>query len=425
MKEIADEPSGTRRIRRKAVRDVSELWPQGVMPYELHPDLPLSMKTTVMAAMKHWEDNTCIEFREYSPEVAEELGHHDRVLFRKGDGCTSNIGRNGDGVQETSIGTNCNILGSVAHEIGHSLGYYHEQSRPDRDEHVTINFANVAPSMKANFLKYGYDHVRTDEPYDVGSIMHYGPTFLSRDGQSETISPKQRALTGFMGQRKALSFLDIKTANELYQCNAHCSVKPICLNAGFVNERCRCSCPFGVSGKLCETVASSSTGCGGVLKESSGIFRTRNYPRDYGDRVVCNWLIEGPKNSNITLEFDHFETEADNYAPCGYDWLEIRNKGPEVPGLKFCGTGPEGPLHFTTNLLFLQFRSDEFYNEFSGFQARYKIESPPDYIWADFSDWSPCSARCGGGSQIRKRDCLKGHCEGMKFEFRRCNIQPC
>ena len=65
--------------------------------------------------------------------------------------------------------------GTVAHEIGHALGWHHEQSRPDRDDYVTINFDNVASGRNFNFYKYVTSSIAThDVPYDAGSIMHYG-----------------------------------------------------------------------------------------------------------------------------------------------------------------------------------------------------------------------------------------------------------
>lgn len=42
--------------------------------------------------------------------------------------------------------------------------------------------------------------------------------FMSRDGQSKTIVPRVKNLLNTMGQRDSLSFLDVKTANDLYKC---------------------------------------------------------------------------------------------------------------------------------------------------------------------------------------------------------------
>ncbi len=66
-------------------------------------------------------------------------------------------------------------VGSMAHEMGHVIGFWHEQARPDRDEYVYIDFNNVKPGFEQAFKKYDWDQVLTHAiPYDVGSIMHYG-----------------------------------------------------------------------------------------------------------------------------------------------------------------------------------------------------------------------------------------------------------
>ena len=61
------------------------------------------------------------------------------------------------------------------HELMHAAGFWHEQSRADRDEHISINWNNIQSGMEFNFLKYDLnkiDHLGAE--YDTCSIMHYG-----------------------------------------------------------------------------------------------------------------------------------------------------------------------------------------------------------------------------------------------------------
>ena len=62
------------------------------------------------------------------------------------------------------------------HELGHVVGYWHEQSRPDRDKYVDIIVENINKAYYAyNFEKYGHDEIDSlGVPYDYDSIMHYG-----------------------------------------------------------------------------------------------------------------------------------------------------------------------------------------------------------------------------------------------------------
>jgi hypothetical protein len=65
-----------------------------------------------------------------------------------------------------------------------------------------------------------------------------------------------------MGQRDALSFLDIELANAAYKCSAKCPQKKVCQNGGFMNHRCECFCPQYLSGPYCENLETNlPSGC--------------------------------------------------------------------------------------------------------------------------------------------------------------------
>lgn len=115
------------------------------------------------------------------------------------------MGRRGGGPQAISIGKNCDKFGIVAHELGHVIGFWHEHTRPDRDQHVSIVRDNiqqgaasgcaeatpagarvcdqvcVGAGQEYNFLKMEPDEVDSlGEVYDFGSIMHYARNTFSR-----------------------------------------------------------------------------------------------------------------------------------------------------------------------------------------------------------------------------------------------------
>ena len=86
-------------------------------------------------------------------------------------------------------GYGCVSIGTVVHEMLHAAGFWHEQSRPDRDQHVSVLWENISPGREDNFARYSRAEVSTlSLPYDTQSVMHYSATAFSRNGQY-TITP--------------------------------------------------------------------------------------------------------------------------------------------------------------------------------------------------------------------------------------------
>ena len=50
----------------------------------------------------------------------------------------------------------------MIHEMMHALGAYHEQSRADRDDYITINIENVYDGAVDNYKKKSVDEQQVE-----------------------------------------------------------------------------------------------------------------------------------------------------------------------------------------------------------------------------------------------------------------------
>jgi len=68
--------------------------------------------------------------------------------------CFSYLGKVQLNGQDLSIGSNCDYIYIVEHEFLHALGFYHEQSRSDRDDYVTIVKENIQEGLLKTLIKH-------------------------------------------------------------------------------------------------------------------------------------------------------------------------------------------------------------------------------------------------------------------------------
>ncbi len=188
-------------------------WPSAVIPFELDPSLfTAAYVRLIQSAIDYITGSTHLLL------VPATSG--DRIRFIAANACSSPVGRQG-GAQNirlmdpnTNGGTGC-WFPQIVHEIAHSAGLFHEQSREDRDLFVTINWGNIESGKAFNFDKE--DAVATDiGPYDFNSVMHYGPTaFADPPGAITIVAIGGQAF----GNADEYSTGDVATINWMYPTN--------------------------------------------------------------------------------------------------------------------------------------------------------------------------------------------------------------
>ncbi|XP_054624550.1 meprin A subunit beta [Dunckerocampus dactyliophorus] len=185
-------------------------WPTTI-PYYMEDDLEINAKGVILKAFEQYRLKTCIDFKPWT-------GESNYISIFKGSGCFSSVGNRRVGKQRLSIGKNCDRIATIEHEFLHALGFWHEQSRADRDDYVIIMWDRISEGRDHNFKTYN-DTTSSSlgVPYDYGSMMHYSKTAFS-NGSEPTIVTKIAAFSDVIGQRMEFSDNDLLKLSRLYNC---------------------------------------------------------------------------------------------------------------------------------------------------------------------------------------------------------------
>lgn len=148
-------------------------WPRGIIPVLLDDTLPNdpmvdSRRDVIQDAITLIEQQTSLLFpmrtnesnyvRIIASENTDRPRNYSEIVGMKG-------GEQVVGLLDTSS------FGTVLHELLHVAGLFHEHTRSDRDQFVTVNLSSVISGVRGNFTKRSFSQDLTT--YDYQSIMHY------------------------------------------------------------------------------------------------------------------------------------------------------------------------------------------------------------------------------------------------------------
>ncbi|CAG5018557.1 unnamed protein product [Parnassius apollo] len=202
-------------LARNGLRDITKRWPDNEVIYYIQRE---HFSEDQLQAIENGIDDitraSCIKFRPY------KKGDRDAVVIQGSRrGCFSQVGYQG-GYQVLNlygrhpVGRGCFRHGTVVHEFLHTLGFYHMQSSPDRDDYIDVKWENIIQPARHNFRKYNTFAVSDfGVGYDYDSVLHYSKKAFSANGQ-DTLVPKQSG--AYIGQRVGLSHKDTQKLNKMY-----------------------------------------------------------------------------------------------------------------------------------------------------------------------------------------------------------------
>jgi hypothetical protein len=154
------------------------LWPQVAGVYRV-PYIITSSATALNAAIAEF-NATFSGLIQFVPRAAEtDYVNFDFNSADLSGVCEAFVGKIG-GEQQVGGSASC-AKGTILHEMGHTIGLWHEQSRSDRDTYVSVMYNNIIKSTRSNFDQL-QDNEQNVTLYDYASLMHYYPFAFSRNG---------------------------------------------------------------------------------------------------------------------------------------------------------------------------------------------------------------------------------------------------
>lgn len=187
-------------------------WIAGRVPYTFDKLVTEVHQEAFRSATRLWSLRARINFEEMNQEP--EQGSFILVKNTEKDN-SADVGMIG-GKQGIAISSWDSPI-TIAHEIGHALGFVHEHKRPDRDKYVEIVNDNIVTGQEDQFARMDGAKILSTA-YDFSSIMHYGLKDFSKYPDKDTIRVREPYSNQayLCGQRRFFSWRDGQVAEQVY-----------------------------------------------------------------------------------------------------------------------------------------------------------------------------------------------------------------
>ncbi len=164
--------------------ETPKLWPKGVLPYRTK-DLTEEQERAIEKIASDLKAQTQIQLITYIPSK-----HKSWITFKAGGNhCYSQVGfREGESI--ISLNPRCGYK-EIYHEIFHILGFFHEQNRFDRDEHVQIIWENINEehwTQFERFAKESFPKALQRTPFTFDTFMLYPSTTFSNSSDYSIVT---------------------------------------------------------------------------------------------------------------------------------------------------------------------------------------------------------------------------------------------